>query len=566
MSTGTNVHFIRKHQTVLVFGFLLISALMIALITWWPLFSNQFVMWDDDFNIYENPILRAGSWLDFWANAYMGFYIPATYTVWFFVAKLFSQNDPLPFQILNLTFHFLNTILVFIWMRVLQERFMPLEKGEIRRLTPLYLVSILYLVHPLQVGAVAWNSGFRDLLSTTCTLICLLALFRFRGWKAWLVASIFFGLALLSKPASVYLPGMTLILALMMDQQRRKELIGWSLLHLGLAAAFVIVTRRIQSRFMIGLDGAPLLDRPFVIMDSYGFYVRQFFGGALSADYGRMPSRLMDWGLWIDTQPWLWGFLLFVALVFLKRFWRPALVFLALWLVPLSPTSGLVHFNFQRISTVADHYFQPAFPAFCFLFLFLFWRVRGQRWLRRGLTLVVLLGAITAAVKTYARIGSWRESEVLFHSMLEVNPYSHSANNYLGFFAYKRADWAAAEKFFRQATISQHHSAIATGNMAFAMIKQEKFQEAVNALEAPLQDPEFFRLNEVHRHVIAMNYLARTLALANLGRFAEARDAVCKALEYNPEPRDRNDALETLSRLQKELNPKNPEAEGCQRR
>lgn len=567
MWVGTKAFFQRHPLACFLF-----FALVLLLLAWHPLFNNQFVMWDDDFNIYENPIIRSGNWLEFWKTSYMGFYIPVTYTVWAGVAAVFGQTDPTAFQVLNLSFHLLNTILVFLWLRVLAQRFIPQVASE--KPWPsdalLFLVSLIYLLHPMQVGAVAWHSGFRDILSTTGTLAALLFLFSRPGLGSLLLASLAFAFALLSKPASVYLPGMTLMLAFaLQNPSERRRIIQWSLVHLGFAGLFIFVTRRIQSHYMIGLDAAPWLDRPFVILDSYGFYVRQFFlGSPLSADYGRTPSRLMEWGLWTETLPWLIGFLLIVALIFYSHR-RAGWAFLALWLVSLSPTSGLVHFNFQRISTVADHYIQPALPAFLFLVVFGFYRLRqldrGRQWVRPQQVSVALLvlALMWSAVQTHARIGVWRESEVLFHSMLKVNRFSHSANNYLGFFAYRRKDWPAAQIYFRDALASQPLSGIAAGNLAYSLIRQGQYLPAHNVLKDFLKDPEYFRVNEVHRHVIAMNFLANSLALANLGRYPEAFEHACRVFEFNPEQRDLNDARETLRKLQVQLNPQNPDAVVC---
>src|SRR6218665_2458114 len=120
---------------------------------------------------------------------------------------------------------------------------------------------------------------------------------------------------------------------------------------------------------------------------------------------------------------------------------------------------------------------------------------------------VVSVALVAWGVHANQRIQVWHDSETLFHSMLEVNPYSHSANNYLGYFAFKRKDWPAAEKFFRMALASQPSSGIASGNLAYSLLKQSRYDEAQAVLRDKLVDPVFFKDNEVHRHVIAMNYL-----------------------------------------------------------
>ncbi len=51
----------------------------------------DFVGWDDDKNIYENPYItpeKTSDVLQFWKKPYEGLYIPLTYTMWAMTAKL----------------------------------------------------------------------------------------------------------------------------------------------------------------------------------------------------------------------------------------------------------------------------------------------------------------------------------------------------------------------------------------------------------------------------------------------------------------------------------------------
>src|SRR3972149_7500600 len=51
----------------------------------------EFLHWDDHSLVVGNPYVRSASWdrmLELWRKDYLGFYIPATYSVWAF-EKLF---------------------------------------------------------------------------------------------------------------------------------------------------------------------------------------------------------------------------------------------------------------------------------------------------------------------------------------------------------------------------------------------------------------------------------------------------------------------------------------------
>lgn len=570
-----------------------ILAGVVGLLVWSPLFANQFIMWDDDFNLYQNPIMLNGSWTQFWAEPYMGFYIPLTYTIWHIMVQIFGVGTSLHFEILNLTFHMVNSVLLYFYMKVLLEKLHwpsfdpgPVDRklrgpekklkeaqhGQIvtdfnnRIQWAAFIAGLVYLFHPMQVGAVAWHSGFRDLLSHFWTLAAINVLLRDQTRRGIGWGTVLFSLSLLSKPSSVAVPVVLLFLTFLLpkDAIKKKPLY----IFLGITLFFGILaslkTREIQSAFMIGLDTADVKDRHIIIADVYGFYVRQFFGASpLSADYGRTPPRVLNWDLWRETVPWFFGALIALPFIFWKR-WREMFIFGFMFSIPIFPVSGVVAFNFQRISSVADHYLIPALPAFCF-FIATF-VVRPPKWSGEKYLGWLILPIIAVwAGKTNLRVPDWRDNKTFFQSILKANPYSHSANNYLGFFAFQEKDWPLAEKYFRQATASLPVSAISSGNYAYALLRQNRNQEVVAYLETKVVDPEFIAKNMVHRHVIAVNWLALGLAQANLGQFQKAFNSICSVYRYDPQPTDRIDADNTLRRIQQQLSPQNPQALTCTR-
>lgn len=567
----------------------MILAGIIGVLVWSPLFRNQFLMWDDDFNLYQNQIFLNGKWTQFWTDPYMGFYIPLTYTIWDMLAGLFGLTNSLHFEILNLSFHLINSALLFFYIKIVLEKLYSasLEPGLVdrklrgaekrqreeeneKKVTDLrlriqwaaFIAGLVYLFHPMQVGAVAWHSGFRDLLSHFWTLLSLNVLLRDQTRRGIIWGTILFALSLLSKPSSVAAPVILGALTLLLPGLKKKPLyifIGITLVF-GIAAS--LKTREIQSQFMVGLETAEIKDRPLIIADTYGFYIRQFFGGApLSADYGRTPPHVLNWDLWRETLPWLVGFLIVLPIVFWKR-WRELLIFGCLFAIPIFPVCGVVAFNFQRISTVADHYLITALPAFCFLIAALM--VRPPRFTREkylGWLMVPIV--MVWAGQTVMRIPDWHDSETFFQSILKTNPYSHSANNYLGFFAFQRRDYPMAEKYFRQATASLPVSAISSGNYAYALLRQNRNQEVVDYLQHKVIDPDFIAKNMVHKHVIAVNWLAYGLALANAGKLPEAFDAVCHMFPFGPQPSDRQDGEQLVRQLQAKLRPTDPASLAC---
>lgn len=530
-----------------------------AIFVWQWTLHNGFVMWDDDFNLYNNQLLKEGNWKQFWVADYMGFYIPLTYTVWTLLGQIFGMESPLPFHVLNLLFHFINTYLVFRWLKclLLLVEDKTYAKSELSFWAPA-LGACVYLFHPLQVGAVAWNSGFRDLVSHFWIFLTLLLIFEKPQEKGLWLAMVTFSLSLISKPSSVYLSAFVFALCFVIPRAPRKK--GYYFAGFALIAGLVFawITTQIQSHFMVGLNPPRFVDRPLIIWDTYSFYIWKFLLPiGLSADYGRTPERLLEWALYQEIWFWLPLFCIAIGKFYWKR-WTELMVFVILWVVPIIPISGLVQFNYMRIATVADHYFVPSLPAMGFLFATILIRF-NNKWVKGAfVAILVAWGALTSL-----RIPDWKDSETLFYSMLRVTPFSHSANNYLGYFAFEKREWEKAEGFFRNALASQPNSGIASGNLAYALLKLNRFPEVVVLLENRVKDPDFLIANEVHRHVIAVNFLGLGLGLANVQRFQDAFVILCQVFQYGPQQRDAVDAMGTLQKLQVQLNPKDPKSVKC---
>jgi hypothetical protein len=157
--------------------------LVVTLAVFWSVHSHEFVLWDDNKTIYDNPALRSCTLdhlLRFWRAPHMELYIPFTYMLWAVTAAVSRWVTPQPtggalldphlFHSLNLLVHLLNVLVVWRIVRLLlgrtwREGHSPAH-GPTRGRMEWAACSgaLLFAVHPLQVEAVAWVSGFKDVL------------------------------------------------------------------------------------------------------------------------------------------------------------------------------------------------------------------------------------------------------------------------------------------------------------------------------------------------------------------------------------------------------------------
>ena len=200
---------------------------------------NDFVIWDDDTYVFDNPYIRSFD-LNLLKWAFFDFYAanwhPLTwishaldYAVW--------GLAPMGHHLTNNILHAVNTfIVVLLVVRLLESRKAGKLAGwQADKLTSSHdmnftliasaTTGLLFGLHPIHVESVAWVSERKDLLCAFFFLLSVMMYTRYitppasppslnlRGGRgSYLISLAFFTLALLSKPMAVSLPLVLLIL------------------------------------------------------------------------------------------------------------------------------------------------------------------------------------------------------------------------------------------------------------------------------------------------------------------------------------------------------------------
>jgi len=395
--------------------------------------EHEFVSWDDDINLYENPNLIAGDirWKLPWLEPYQGMWIPVTYTGWGAIAAATREEigldryslAPKPFHAASLALHLGTTALVFFLIR----RWLASANGR-RSTLAAALGALVFSIHPIQVEAVHWATSMKDTLSVflaVCSLACAPpspTKFGGRLLLAWLL----FALALAAKPAVVVVPVVWLLLSLAHGKRPGR----WAWIHfavlLSLAGATAVVARIAQPATS-GTEAVALLQRIWISIDSLGFYIVQVLApSSFCPDYGRTPAWVLEQGV---TTPLIVGGA-FVALLFvlaIRANWR-ALAVLLIFPAALGPVLGLLPFSHQTFSTVTDRYAYLAMlvPALLLARVVAHPKV-GRSW-------PLALALIAACGWSSIRNGRhWQDTLALWENVLRVNPNSGSAWTNLGY-------------------------------------------------------------------------------------------------------------------------------------
>jgi Flp pilus assembly protein TadD len=444
--------------------------------------GSDFTSWDDHETIARNPNLNPPT-LDglgrLWTTQHMHLYVPVTYTAWWVTAAVAGTDphprtgialDPQPFHALNLLIHLAATLAVYWLLR--QLKFAP---------WPAAVGAALFGVHPVQVESVAWTSGTKDLL---CGLFATLALALYvraaqratddqagdlpRGAAArdYALATGTLLLGMLSKPTTMVVPAAALVIDLLLLHRPLRRAPIWLAPWAVLSAICAIVARAVQPPAEVASAG-PLVYRPLVALDSIAFYVgKLLLPVGLTVDYGRSPEAILASGSLFVS--WVVPFALAALagwLIWKRRQPMPA-VAMAVALIGVGPILGLVSFDFQAMSNVADHYLYLPMVGVAMLAAWVMSQLARPIWLGAAGAVLVAL-----AIRSSVQAGTWRDTGALFAQVLRVNPDSSAAHNSLAVLATQEGRPADAIQLGERAVALEPRSTVAWVSLgaAYAM-------------------------------------------------------------------------------------------------
>jgi tetratricopeptide (TPR) repeat protein len=559
-------------------GCLLLVAVILAV--FWQVKHYQFVNYDDDVYVTDNPHVRMGLQKEgvVWAftAVHAGYWIPLTWLSYMLDYEVYGLH-PGGFHLTNVLLHLLNALLLYlVFRRMTGARWRSA------------LVAGLFALHPLQVESVAWVTERKDVLSTLFWMLTLLAYLRYAEHPRttrYLALLLAFSLGLMAKPMLVTLPFVLFLLDF------------WPLHRLGPSASPVVTKPGESGRSMVPFtplsrlvwEKVPLL--ALAATASVLAYFTQEMGGAVRSLEGwplnlRITNALVSYVTYLAKAIWpyrlavfypypetipLWqaagaGFLLVAVsiLVIRARHRCPYLIVGWLWFfTTLLPVIGLVQVGLQAM---ADRF---TYVPIIGLAIMVAWGVPEllapyrSRLLVLGISASIVLSVLTA--RSWVQVQYWRNSSVLFEHALQVTQRNYLAHNNLGaalFYQGKveeaidhyyqavqiRPDYDrayfnlgnafaelgnvnAARRYYAKAP--SFEPAEAHNNLGRALAIHGRIEDAMaNYVEALALKPD---LAEAHNNIGD--------ALARQGKFAEAIEHFSRALALDPDLLEAHDNL-----------------------
>ncbi|HEU0275865.1 MAG TPA: tetratricopeptide repeat protein [Candidatus Udaeobacter sp.] len=504
---------------------------LLTLAVYWRLQQNDFINFDDNVYITENPAVLGGlTWPDVkWAftTGYTGYPHPLTWLT-HQLDYQFYRNWAGGHHLTSVAIHVANTVLLllFLWR----------TSGFVWRSA---FVAAVFALHPLHVESVAWIAERKDVLCGFfffLTLHAYVSYVKERSPLYYLLALLCFVAGLLSKPMIVTLPFVLLLMdiwplrRLLLGANKRNSAPSVTVLALivekipffVLAILWSVVTLIVQKQGG-GLARIETVDTGTRIANaivSYAFYIWKTFAPqnlALFYPY----SRQLPWSAVLASIALL---VLISVFCFYRRNTSPFLLVGWLWFLGmLTPVIGLLQAGAQAR---ADRY--TYLPQTGLIFAFT-WAISdlAKSWPRQRALLAgtAAIALSLLAWRTWERTSIWHDSESVWRNALAATTANYTAHVQLCDALLKkgRIDEAIAEA---EMSLQIHpNGAEGHSNLAIALSRKGDMENALAHLQ---------RAVELKPNRPKLHYNIAT-ALAEKGRLDEAISHYEQEIQIQPE-------------------------------
>jgi tetratricopeptide (TPR) repeat protein len=513
--------FLKRNIIVFVYSALILSTLLV----FWQVRNFDFVDYDDDCYVYDNPHVFTGlnaqniKWA--FTTGHASNWHPLTWLSLMLDCQFFGAK-PGPMHLVNVAFHIVNTILLFVVFNRMTKKIWPSA-----------FVAALFALHPLHIESVVWITERKDVLSTLFWLLTMLAYIRYVDKPStgrYVIAIILFALGLMSKPMLVTLPFVLLLLdfwplnRFLNSKFSILNSIVEKIPFFVLAAVSCVVTYLTQRAYgsITDFEVHLLGDRIANAFLSYAAYIgKMFWPQNLAAYY---PARAVG-------SITLWQFVLCALLIggvslLVLLFRRVHMYLLVGWfwfLGTLVPVIGVVQIGEEAM---ADRY---AYIPLIGLFIMLAWGLPEllskfpYRKFALGISAAIVLTAL--GINTYRQAKFWKNGRTLFSHTIEVTQNNYFAYHNLGAAFLGLGRYQDAIEAFKQAIRIKPHYYKAIYNLGVAYAKIGRYRDAIEAYkQAIIIQPDYAE---------AYNNLGN--ACLSLGLNQEAIDAYQQAVLIKPD-------------------------------
>ena len=522
-----------KEQKILIAGVLLVAAAVFAV--HWPALSSEAISFDDEQYLLENELVKNPSFAS--AKRFLGevlrpstvrgYYQPlAMISLMLDCALGASEENLLPFRLTSLALHTANTCLVVVLFYLLFNS--PIVA---------VMVGLLFGLHPLTIESIPWLSERKTLLAMFFALLALISYVRFARTKNKLPfcgCFVFFLLALMSKPTTVPLPLLFVLLDYWPLNRLSKKAILEKIPFLvlaGIAAIIIFLSQRNTAGVIMPTEFGPM-HIPLVICHNVIFYLHKFLWPIDLSAFYPFPSPLTA-GQPMVLAGLIGTPLLIAGLIISLRWTRSVLVGWLFFFLAIFPTLGVI--GFHPVIAADRHVYLPMLGFFlpAALLLKRFTAGAGEKiFNRRNIFAVSAVVILCASQVTLSRLyhRSWRDTVTHYSSMLSLTPDEHIIHNNLAIAFKKLGDPYQAITHYEKSLQLKNDAHEIHNNIGNALLEIGQAGRAIVHYRKAVALTE--NMTMYHNTVagFAEGHYNLANALKRQGRFAEAVEHFKKSL------------------------------------
>lgn len=541
-----------------IFGCILIGAIIFLL--YFPILNFPFHNWDDGTYIYKNNMICKG--LNYvtvkWAftTNYFGFYYPLTWISHATDVSIYGLS-PKGHYLHNIVLHFLNSILLFIFLLFAQK--------DIYRAL---MVSVIFAVHPMNVENVAWLAERKNLLATFFMLLALLFYYFYQQEKEtkiskrtlyYILAVIFYSAGLMSKSSIVMFPFLLILfdiwpLKRIKFENKINSNIVWNILRekiiffvLSLLSGVATIFAQKDLKAVIPLDVIPFSERAGEALLSLWFYIIKYFlPFNLAVFYEHHRGNYPFW------EPFAIATAIIVILfIFIRVFKKQSqlLVGFIFFLISLLPVLGFIQVGLQG---KADRYVYFPYWGLSIIMIYGF---LSDKIIKNRLLFFSLLGAIVVYFFTisHQQIKVWESDKALFENVIKVQPKSFLGYLKLGNYYYlNKNDYDKALENYLYASNFNSKEALIYCNIGVLYYYKKDYKNALSYCEQAIN------INPKYAEV----YYWKGVVLMEIGDYINSLNSFIRAKELGY---DENFVLEKIGEVENIIKKNNEIKDGYEK-
>lgn len=463
---------------------------LIIIVVFSPIFfGHDFLTYDDNLYIYENPNIinfSLDAIIEIITTPHAGQYSPIPEIINGITFTIFEKNA-LVFKSISLATHILNALLVLIIFNKLFDN---------KKLV--LFITLIFSIHPVQVELIAWICGIYR-IATFFMLIGVLCYVKYINTKKRLYfAAVFlcYILALSSKEQALLFPISLIVINLLKGEKIFQKRVVLENIFFGLIgilfALFTLYNANEKHAFSLKIFSAK--EKIYLFTEAILNYTRNFF----------LPTELsFSYLTFIDETPKT-GFIVFNILLCLLL--AAAIIFVCiksrklfygiLWSAGFL-SLAILSFTLFSIGPVymADRYMYFAIIGMAIAFFYGI-KLITTSFPKFGIVIKsgVILYVVFLFCLSFQRVSIFKNSKTLWSDTIKVNPNHYMAYNSLGYYYRANHDYKAALENYKKSLYINDEYYLSHNNIGKVYFKKKEYKKALAHISQSIKlRPDYYK-------------------------------------------------------------------------